>query len=466
MKKTLSVLLALMMLLSCFSAFPVSAETGGLADMLYSEETIAEAETALGYFKVENLPYRIDSFKEFRDSSAWDNVTLMGIDLDFLYSGKGSLLWSELDVFLKDENGKLVYGADGLPVKLISEEDISLAFTNVGLYLQKVLYNQYGGLNMFTVDNAVGLANIIGKIFFPDFVELDPDNFRNYFTNEVPSANEFYKAAATLSGLDRLIDTNWIVRGKGFCQPVVEALGGSYITFLDEYYTDGLLLSSKILEAMVKKLLTVGPIDFAYDLINIFASPSYDITYRVPVLALFTHKIPVLGAYITESELNSFNGLLRLIFCNADCYSSNSGANYKFCPIDFPTERISATSDKEEVLIYLYYYLNLCGRYKDNREYFDNIITSVRLSSKFSDDDKIKLEALINGFFLGDFDSAIKDAIIPLYKDNITTASTNLFDRIKNAFMTFLKKIADYFDYLRRIFSGELDYGQGNSPFN
>ena len=29
-----------------------------------------------------------------------------------------------------------------------------------------------------------------------------------------------------------------------------------------------------------------------------------------------------------------------------------------------------------------------------------------------------------------------------------------------------LVKIADYFDYLRRLFSGELDYGQGNSPFN
>ena len=466
MKKIISVLLALMMLLSGFSVFTASAEDSGIADMLYSEESIAAAESALSLFEVKNLPGHISSFQEFKKSEAWSKVSLLGIDLDFLYSEKGALHWSELDVFLKDENGKVVYGTDGFPVMLISKDDISLAFTNVGTYLQRIIYNKYGGLNMYTVENAVGLANIIGKIFFPNFVELDVANFKNYFNNEVPSSNDFYKAAIKLSGLDKIIDANWVVRGKNFCEPVVTALGGNYINFLDDYYTDGLVLGSKLLEGMVKKLIAVGPVDFIYDLINTFGSSAYEFTYRTPVLALFTQKSTVIGSYITESELNTFSGLLQLIFCDASCYSTKLGEEVKFCPLDFPVDRIRATTNKEDTLIYLFYYLNLCGRYKNNNEYFNNMITALRVSDQFSADDKMKLESLIKGFFLGDFKTAIKDAIIPLYKENITTATTSLSERMKNAFMSFLKKIADYFNYLRKIFSGELDYGQGNSPFN
>lgn len=467
MKKTLSIFLAFVMLISCFGIFQVSAaESGGIADMLYSEETIAAAQSALAYFKTENLPAHFDDFNEFRKSSDWDEVSLMGISLDFLYEETRPLLWSELDVYKKNEDGKLVYGPDGLPVMLISKDDISLAFTNIGLYLQRLLYKEYGGLNMYTVDNAVAIANLLGKMFYPDFVELDANNYRGYFTNEVPSANEFYRGAVKLSGLDKIIDANWITRGRNFCEPVVEMLGGSYIDFFDEYYDDGLILGSKILEAMVKKLISVGPVDFAYDLINSLTSASYGITYRTPILALFTHKVSVIGSYITESEMKTFDGLLQLAFCNAECYSSKPSAKVKFCPLDFPTERFAGTTDKNEALIYLYYYLNLCGRYKDNGECFNNMKLSVELSTKLSAEDKIKLVALIDGFLLGDFSKTVDDAIIPLYKENISTASGNLFERMKNALMTFLKKIADYFDYLRRLFKGEIDYGQGNSPFN
>lgn len=468
MKKTLSLLLALVMIFSCFSAMSAAAEDGDLvgniSNMIYNEETINASREALGHLEIKNLPDQITDFDTFKGSAEWDKVSLMGIDLDFLYSATGILMWSELDVFL-EENGKLVYGTDGLPVQLVTKDDISLAFTNISIYLQRVLYNQYGGLNLYSVENAVAMANFVGKIFYPDFMELDANNYKNYFTNEVPSANEFFRAVTTLSGLDKLIDYNWITRGKAYCEPIVTILGGDYITFLDEYYNDGLTLGSKILEAMVKKLIAVGPVDFVYDLINIFSSSSYDFVYRDPTLALLTHKVSSFGGYMSEDELYSFNGLLKLIFCDGECYSSAvSGTG--FCPFEFPIERFNNAADKTEQLIYFYYYLNLCGRYRNNTYYFENVKRAIESSAALSSDDKIKLVALIDGFLLGKIDNAIENAIVPLYKENITTASVSLGERIKNAFMTFLKKIADYFDYLRKIFSGELNYGEGNSPFN
>ena len=465
MKRVLSFILSLVMIFSCFSVIFAGAENGGISDLIYSEETIAASESALMNFQIKGLPTRIDDFEKFWGSDEWKKVDLFGIGLDFLYSGKGSLVWSELDVFVR-EDGKLVYGEDGLPKMLISKDDISLAFTNLSIYLERVFYDEYGALNLYTIENAVALANFIGKMFYPDFKELKVDNYKSYFGNKIPSANEFFKAVTSFSGLDTLINYNWVPKGKDFCQPLVNILGGNYLDVYEDYYNDGLMLGSKLIEAMYKKLLTVGPIEFIYDILNIFSSVSYGISYRDAVLALFTHKIASFGSYITTTELEGIDGLLKLIFCDAECFTNNLIYTNKFCPMPFPSERYNSTTNKEDKLIYLYYYLNLCGRYKNNTFFFESLKQTIDAKETLVSDDKMKLKALVDGFFLGRFDVAVKDAIVPLYKENISTATTSLSERMKNAFMTFMKKIADYFEYLRKIISGELQYGQGNSPFN
>lgn len=470
MKKILSLLMALVMLLSCFSAFSVSAEEGGnLSDMLYTEDTITAASSALKNFYVSGLPDRFDgSFAEFKNSSYWNSVNLLGMDLDFLYSDDSPLIWGMLDVYVKDAEGNVIPGPEGAPVARITPDDISQAMTNIGIYLQRVVYSLYGGLNLYTVENAIALSNFIGKMFYPDFAVLNPANFVGIFGNATPSAVQFYKAVATLSGFDKIIGQNWVPRGKGYCESVVTVLGGSYVSFPSDYYNDPLLLSSKLLEAIVNKFVAVGPIDYIYDFITSFSS--YTQTYYEPFISLFSLKSSSFGGNITDEEKYTFNGLLKLMLC--DCNNgtqpcvAESGLGNHFCAFEFPTERFNSTSDKNERLIYLFYYFNLAGRYKGNREYIQSIEGKVRNNLKLSVVDMDKICALINGFFLNEFPVAVDVAVVPLYKENISTATTSIFDRMKNSLMIFLKKIADYFEYLRKIFSGYLEYGQGNSPFN
>lgn len=472
MKKCLSLFLSLVMLVSCFSVFNVSAIEVG--DMIYNEESNAASASALANFVVKNLPDRIDAdVDELRTTAAWKEINLMGMSMDFLYSGGRPLTWGDLDVFYTDANGNIIYDQNGNTTFKITKDDISLAVQNVNAYLQKVFYKLYGGLNLYTVENAIKLSNVIGKMFNYNFEELSVSNFVGLFGNETPSTNEFFDAVTRLSGLGTIVQANWVSKGRSFCEPLIKVLGSDYITFYSEYYSDGHKLASKTLEAMVQKFLSVGPVEYLLDLLQVCSSAAYEYTYQAPILALFNLKF---GAFsnvdLTEDELKSFNGVLRLMFCDCDpiyktgCFAAEREDVDHFCPYEFPVERYETAADAEECYIYLYYYLTLCGRYRNNYNYFENIKINVLKNNKLEDTDKERINVLIDGFFLGEFQAAIDSAILPLYAENIDTASDSFFDRVKNSMMVFLKKIADYFDYLRKLISGEIIFGQGNSPFN
>lgn len=471
MKKILSLLLSVLMLASCFSVITVNAAEINLGDIIYSEETVAASEAALKKLVVNGLPNKIESLDQLIGSGA----ELLGITPEFLYSDEGALIWSTLDVYERDESGNLVLDLTGNPKMIISKDDVTLAMLNLNIYLQRVIYDIYGGMNLYTVKNAIALTNVVGNMFKPDFAELNPKNFADIFGNETPSTNEFFEKVAELSGLGNIVENNWLTKGRSFCEPLVKVLGAEYVTFYSEYYNKGYgnKLASKVLEGMVQKILTVGPIEFAVDLLKAFSSSGFEHSYRDPALALFSHKYAAFTtAGYTEEELMSFDGLLKLIFCDCDafdatgCYTSTEGSADHFCPFNFPSKRYSSAADDAERYVYLFYYLNICGKYRSNNAYFKSLQNKISNSSKLSSDDKTKLNSIIDGFFLGNFISTVDTAIIPIYKENISTASDSLFDRFRNAMMGFLKKIADYFDYLRKIFSGELNYGQGNSPFN
>ncbi len=468
MKKVISVVLALLMLSSCFSAFTAGALDGSdIADAIYTEESINASATALMNLEIKNLP---DNFTcDIRELESWtdgddkNDVSLLGMDLDYLYNGAGSFNWGLLDVYTTD--------AMGNKVMKITVDDISTAFTNLNVYLQKLFYNYCGGIDFYNVENAVAIINFIGPMLKSDFVKLNAVSQKNLFNNKVPSSNDFFNTVSKLSGLGEIIGYNWIGKERNFYKPVVDILGGAYVEFYDDYYADGVKLGAKIIEGAFSKIKTVGPIEYILDILKIYCTASYSITYREPTLALFTLKKNLYQEHIPSSKFNTFDGLLKLVFCNCNpvaktgCFGDKKNITH-FCPIEFPTSRFASAADNTERTLYLYYYLNLCGAYGDNKDIVNNWKDAIGRSIYLGNTDKTRVKYLLDGFFLGNFDETINNTIVPLYKENISTAPDGIFQRFKNTIMNLLKKVADYFDYLRRIFSGELDYGQGNSPFN
>lgn len=475
MKKTLSVFLAVLMLFSCFSVSYVSAaDDGG-----YSQEEIAGTASSIRNLKVEGLPANFDcdieGLKTLENGKYWNEINLLGMDLDFLYNRTDPVVWSTLDVYKTDDDGNIILGIDGRPIELITLGDVALSFSSVNAYVKNLYYSTYGGLKLYTAEKAVGLANVIGNIFYRDFEKLDPNNFTKLFGNETPNGKEFFEAVVELSKLDVLVQANWCSMGRSFCEPVVTTLTGDYLNIFNDDYANGKVLAAKTLQGLFERFDIDGPVKTIIDIIRKFAG-SYESVYRTPTLALFTHKLEKITLVESVEKYETFSGLIELIFCNCDplaannadrgCFASSAENRIvdHFCPLDFPTRRILA-SDDDTIFMFLFYYLNLCGKHRGNEAYINNLKTRIDNSKDFNATGKARIKAILDGYFLNNIESTSNTVVTPHLQESFKPSADSLFDRIKNGLMVFLQKIADYFDYLRKLISGEIDYGQGNSPF-
>ncbi len=471
MKKFISCFLAILMIFSCFGTV-----FAGAADEVYTDEELTEVDEAMNYFRVSNLPEMFDkTVQELRaidaGKKAEDKINLLGMDLEYLYTNTDAMMWGYLDVYKKDADGKLVYDLTGNPVMKITKGEVAIMLSSISAYLKDLFYSTYGGLKLYTVGNAISLANTIGKMFFRDFNELSASNFGDLFGNEIPGSQEFFEAVVELSGLDVIIQQNWCPYGKTYCQPIVEVLTGKYIDIPTDNYTDGKVLGARILEGMFAKLNIEGPVSFLLDLVSAYTR-SYETIFREPTLALFTHKTEKILNFGYISEYQTLSGLLKIMLCDCDpvagegCFSGGAETASHFCPLEFPVKRIATAADDDEILIYLFYYFNLCGAYRNNRVYINNLKSKIDAGAVWSAENKEKVKSILDGCFLNNIDSTTKTLIEP-YMSNVMQPSISggLFDRLKNSLQVFLKKIADYFDYLYKIFTGQLDYGQGGSPF-
>lgn len=475
MKKAISLFLAILMVFSCFGAVFASAADDGFTNEDLTNEELTEVDDAMNYFMVNNLPERFDeSIKELRVSEASkakkDRINLIGMDLEFLYSNTDALMWSFLDVYKTDADGNFVYDETGKRVMKITKGEVALMFSSINSYINDLFYVLFGGLDLYTVENAIFLANTIGSIFFRDFEKLDVNNFSGLFGNEVPNSQEFFEAVVELSGLDIIIQQNWCTRGRDFCQPVVEAMGGKYTNIHVDNYANGKELGARVLEGMFAEMKIVGPVAFFVDLIVSF-SRSYETIFRDPVLALFSQKTEKILNYEYISEYQTFSGLIKLMFCDCDplkgegCFAGPVQDVEHFCPVEFPTKRIATATDNDEVMIYLFYYFNLCGVHRANKAYINTLKDKINNSKLLFSTQKNRVNSILDGFFLNNIDSTTKTLIEPYIQEALQPSPNGILDRLKNSLQVFLKKIADYFEYLRKLFSGELNYGEGGSPF-
>lgn len=483
MKKILCLVLSLIMAFGSFGVLFASAEEDSFLDNLAQSDAL-NVSSAMNYFKVDfgNLPdgfdCDIDELKTLNNGEYWNEIDLIGMDLDFLYSSADPLLWNSLDVYKTDENGNYVYDETGNRILNISRGDVGIALSAINKYVKELFYSTYGGLKLYNVKNAVSLANLIGNIFYRDFAELDVKNFTNLFGNEQPNAKEFFEAVTTLSKLDVLIQANWCSKGKDYCESIVNIISGKNIDIFTTDYNDGKILGAKMLEGLFSQINFSGPIKTLLGIFRILII-SYDKVYREPIMALFTHKLEKVQSVIPADEFNTFSGLIKLACCNCDpyadedkdrgCFASKAENRIvdHFCPLELPTDRLAVSADDDEMLIFIYYYFNLCGKHRGNAAYINSVKANIDNLPEFSSKDKERIKSIFDCYFLNRIDFTAEKLITPYLQESITVSTDGggIFDRLKNSLMVFLKKIADYFDYLRKIFTGELDYGQGNSPF-
>ena len=482
MKKTLSLILALIMLVSCMGVPFAAAEDG---EETYTQEEVDGAAEAMKYFKVNNLQRGFDGDidelleSESKKTNANEKINLIGMDVNFLYNSTSPIFWNTLDIYKKDASGNLVLDETGKPITVINKGKIAMNLSSVNVYLKDIFYKTFGGLKLYNLENTISLANVLGKVFYRDFEKLDVNNFKSLYGNETPNAKEFFEAVAVLSKLDVLVQNNWCTRGRTFCEPVVKALGGGYCDISSEHYTNGKMLAAKTLEAVFTKMNIEGPVKTIADALKVFMA-SYDVLYRDPILALFTHKMEKIQNAETVEFYNSFDGLLEIIFCDCDptaedaksgCFSSDASVRASvnhFCPLDVPVERLLSASDDDDFYLYIYYYLNLCGAHRGNTAYINRVKSYITNCRFFNGEHKAKIKSIVDGYLLNNIESTSEVLINPYLStlfDNGTSTVNGVLDRLKNSLLVLLKKIADYFDYLRKIFTGELEYGQGNSPF-
>ena len=147
------------------------------------------------------------------------------------------------------------------------------------------------------------------------------------------------------------------------------------------------------------------------------------------------------------------------------CFSTTDKTVNHFCPVEFPTARIASAADNDEILVYLFYYFNLCGAHRNNKELIVKLQNNIRAYTVLAEIDRSKVNSIIDAYFLNNMDSATKTLIEPFISESLQPSAGGIFDRLMNSLQVFLKKIADYFDYLYKIFTGQLDYGEGGSPF-
>lgn len=422
MKKTLSLILASVMILSCVFSFNVSAEGGALDGILSDITNMENFENAI-LNSTSGFEFPAEGDLEVDQMIAEGLITgeMLGISVDFLYNSKSDLMWKDVSV---------------------SKDDVALASANLNTYLKRVFYDKYGGFNLYTMkDNAASvyatkIANFLGNMFYPDFEEVTIQ----FYGTETISEDEFYGEIVKKSGFGDVLQYNWCNQGRFDFRPMIETWGLSTGKVLNSEYYDGFRLGKKLVAAVINKFLSEGPISAFMSILNIY-SKSYMLYLYDATAALFSAKIA--AGVVSPEELQTLDGLMNLIVNN-----NNPDDTDKLQFVAMPSDRFRIAKDTTELFLYFIVYSNINCRYKNNT----NVVESYK---QMIDDDKIDM--IIDVLLLGDLRQLVV-SLGDLFQENLQLVPEDLFTRIANTISKFIKMIADYFDNLFAIIMGEKEF--------
>ncbi len=437
MKKLLCVLMAVMMIISSMAVIGASAADGYLA-----ENPINDSFASYDEFMTENGEKKI-----------------YGYTPDFLYEKTGIVDWSQLDLYTEKM---------GIPVRVTGSE-LSLAEADMNSYLKRVTNSFFLGDKLYNEEYAVALVNFIGKLVYPDFKTVD----KVFEANTTPNEYDFYETVAKKSLLGEVIQKNWIDAGVDF-KPFLTAFGVDLKDVVNSDFAKGVPVAKALIQGAVNTLIAYGPLEYAVRMLETL-SVSYSSNLYEAATSLFSMKIaagkPVRGSNgkitgrtnYSVAELQSVQGLLTYAFDGIfDCDF-----------FKFPDARISVSSDSCERLLFLMLYFAVNYNYNYNASFVDS------LAGKLSDfilgggrysaagysyheavDVVEKISMMIDIIFKGDISDEAVAMLDELNQTNLDSVKDDVGTQVTSWFSKLLRKIADYFDYLFKLFTGEIKYGE------
>lgn len=488
MKRLLSVLLAITMIFSCFSIVSgalyketstetkfVYAQIDTTTEYEYEKKTYADvvdsnlsgAEFIAALSEIETNTYSSTAKDQFgKDQETQVTVKkqfeILGIPVNYIYNNTGTFFWKNL-------TGYPAEGQDD-----VAKSDLSLIVGNINMYLLKVMKSLYSDFRFYTDANAVKCINLIGNLFYPDYVDLAENTVvfehRDYIYSEtvgsvqVNYADEdiFFEKVAELSGLTSLIETNWVKYGdaRANYRPLLLLLGVTEETLLESEYYRGDKIAPAILESAFTKIMGEGPIAYFLNIFKALAQ-TYRVHYFEPIRLLFTQK----ADYIDEDELKTLTGLLNLIFNDNN---PNDVNKFQFAPL--PETRLAIAEDDSEFNLVLLMYLNLNAHFKGNANCISNLKSTI--STLASRNDSVgsvyrKNQATLVKMIDGIFGESIEDFLLDddfsndLTIDNLEGKPNQIAGNLTEAIARMIKKIADWFQRWIDIFRGDLEFGAG-----
>lgn len=436
MKKFISAVLAAIMIMGCFTCgLTAFAEgDGSLLDGIINDATnmdnfqnaILGGGVGFDYSAKEEY-YDID--KMIDDGKIGGQM--LGISVDYLYNSTEPLYWKDI---------------------AISKEDVTLASANINAYLKRIVRDKYGDYKLFSMEKneqgipyasyyATTIANFLGNLFYPDFVDVTI----SFEGTETVSEDDFYAAIVRQSGFAELLQSNWCNQGIVDFRPMLETWGLLSENILDSEYKSGFFLGKKLVAAVINKFISEGPVAAFMSILQVYVK-SYKTYLYDATVALFRLKLA--SGDIMLDELDSLHELFNIVVNGNDPEATD-----KLQFVQMPTERLAIAKDQSELFLYMLLYSNINARYKNNYAVIDGYKNKIN-SSSLTDDEKSNINAILDAVLRGDVTELVSK-LTSLVMYNIQETPNDWFNAFKKAVAAFFKKIADYFDNMFKILSGE-----------
>ena len=324
--------------------------------------------------------------------------------------------------------------------------------------------------------NAVKIANFIGNLLYPNFVEI-PEGTEVFTDNKKLDAYDFFARITEVSGLEDILQNNWCEARNFNVKDIMKALGVNIAddVLLNVETEKGVYMGARILTDMFREFFE-NPVVYVEQLIQLF-SKSYGYTYQRAIEALFVQKYPSMAAKSREgaypkldpyngSELKSVDGLINFI---TDCIyvakvdaGQTNAKKFSFAPL--PVNRIVNAADADELHLYFLCWFELNRVYGENKAmietFISDIVAALKANYKSSTNSKPKdidaTKKVLRTLFLGEFTmvDVFTFHLGTLTDNTINNFTPSFFNNLKNSIVTLFQKFIDAMDSFMNLLFG------------